>query len=116
MLVYSVVAVVADPELAQRYIQWLRDGHVEKVCEEGGALDGEVTAELDASSGVMTVVSRYHFATQAEFDAYASDEVAARLRGEFAEAFPEGVKIAGRSTVESVVWYEREDKGVTLPR
>ena len=91
MIAYMVTSEISDPDLAQRYIAWLGSGHLQDVCA-AGALDAEVTAVLDPTTGAMTVISRYHFAAREAYDAYDTGPAVA-LRAAFHEAFPEQIDV-----------------------
>jgi hypothetical protein len=82
VLVYSVHAEFADEATRERYLDWLRDGHVLAVVRAGGALSGEVTVLEDGS-----VESRYVFGSRATFDAYEAGPGVA-LRADGARRFP----------------------------
>ena len=101
VLVYTVHAEFADEATRQRYLDWLRDGHVLAVVSEGGALSGEVTvldsgpAEAsepggtsgEGGSALGAVESRYLFGSRAAFDAYEAGPGVA-LRADGARLFP----------------------------
>ena len=84
VLVYSVRAEFADEATRERYLDWLRGGHVLAVVRAGGALTGEVTVLEDGA-----VESRYLFGSRASFDAYESGPGVA-LRADAAQRFPPG--------------------------
>jgi len=111
VLVYTVHAEFADEATRERYLDWLRDGHVLAVVREGGALSGEVTV-LEAAGGsaaggsapggsalggsaLGAVESRYVFGSRAAFDAYEAGPGVA-LRADGARLFPldSGVRTA----------------------
>ena len=82
-IVYEVRTRFASPELRERYLAWLREGHLEAVVA-GGALEGEARTSDDA------VISRYRFASRAAFEAYEKGPAIA-LRAEGKALFSEGV-------------------------
>jgi hypothetical protein len=92
VLVYTVHAEFPDEVTRDRYLDWLRDGHVLAVVREGGAISGEVTVLENG-----TVESRYLFESRAAFDAYEAGPGIA-LRADGARLFPpdSGVR-TGRS-------------------
>ena len=98
-LVYEVHSRFASPALRERYLRWLREGHVEAVVR-GGALDGEVRIEPDGA-----VVSRYRFASAAAFAAYEAGAAVA-LRAEGKRLFSEGVAME-RAVTERVMGVTR---------
>jgi hydroxyacylglutathione hydrolase len=98
-LVYEVRSRFDSPALRERYLRWLREGHVQAVVE-GGALDGEVRIAPDGA-----VVSRYRFASPAAFAAYESGPAVA-LRAEGRQLFSEGV-VMERAVTERVMALSR---------
>lgn len=86
VLVYTVHAEFADEATRERYLEWLRGGHVSAVVREGGALCGEVTV-LDGGSALGAVESRYLFGSRAAFAAYEAGPGVA-LRADGARLFP----------------------------
>jgi hydroxyacylglutathione hydrolase len=98
-LVYEVRSRFVSPALRERYLRWLREGHVQAVVQ-GGAIDGEVRIEADGA-----VVSRYRFASAAAFAAYESGPAVA-LRAEGRALFSEGVFME-RAVAERVMGLSR---------
>ena len=89
---YTVIANVKSEHL-EEYLAWLKNGHVQALIDEGGALSGEVV-QLDASpEGVSRVASNYIFPSRGAVDSYAGSEVAARLRGEGVSMFMDTQKV-----------------------
>lgn len=89
---YTVIANVKTEHL-EEYLNWLRNGHVQALIDEGGALSGEVV-QLDSSpEGVSRVASNYIFPSRGVLDSYAGSEVAARLRGEGVSMFVDTKKV-----------------------
>lgn len=93
--IYAVTATLPVPEVAQAYVRWLLEGHVQEVIR-GGAASAEVV-RLDPdpsqpSGGPVLVVSRYVFPTREAYDRYAAEH-APRLRAEGLAKFGPG---AGR--------------------
>lgn len=82
-IVYEVRARFTSSALRERYLAWLRDGHLEAVVM-AGALEGEVRVSEDA------VISRYRFASRAAFDAYEAGPAIA-LRAEAKPMLAEGM-------------------------
>lgn len=83
---YSVRSTFTNAEVRADFIAWLRGGHLADVVK-AGALDAEIV-EFDAENGAIgDVETRYHFASRAAFDAYASGP-AVPLRAEGAAKFP----------------------------
>ena len=89
---YTVIANVKTEHL-EEYLCWLKNGHVQALIDEGGAVSGEVV-QLDASpEGVSRVASNYIFPSRAAVDAYAGSEVASRMRGEGVSMFVDTQKV-----------------------
>lgn len=86
-LVYTVIATV-PPAVADDYVAWLLDGHVQAVVD-GGAAHATVT-RLDGAP--VRVESRYVFETAADFARYEAT-VAPALRADGIARFvdPHGV-------------------------
>jgi hydroxyacylglutathione hydrolase len=82
-IVYEVRTRFASPELRERYLRWLHDGHLDAVID-AGALEGEARASDEG------VISRYRFASRAAFEAYQQGPAVA-LRAESKALFSEGV-------------------------
>ncbi len=101
VLVYTVHAEFADEATRERYLDWLRDGHVLAVVREGGAISGEVTVleggpaeeseprgtSGEGGSALGAVESRYLFESRAAFDAYEAGP-GVELRADGARLFP----------------------------
>ncbi len=82
-LAYTVYTTFTDPALADRWLQWLRGGHIAEVLA-GGAINAEII-ELDGPGCSFEV--RYHFPSREAFAAYERD-YAPRLRAEGWQLFP----------------------------
>ena len=83
-IAYTVRATCPTRSLADRYVAWLEDGHVDMVIR-GGA-HGATIVRLDpdagvGADGVRRVEVRYVFATRELFDRYVR-EFAPALRAE----------------------------------
>jgi hypothetical protein len=89
VVVYTVHAEFPDEGSRERYLDWLRDGHVLAVVREGGALSGEVTIGDNGA-----IESRYLFGSPAAFEAY-EQGAGVLLRADGAKRFPpeSGVRI-----------------------
>jgi len=83
---YSVRSTFTNAAVRADFIAWLKGGHLADVVK-AGAIDAEIV-EFDAEDGAIgDVETRYHFASRAAFDAYASGP-AVPLRAEGAAKFP----------------------------
>lgn len=82
-IVYQVRARFSSLEQRERYLAWLREGHLDAVVV-AGALEGEVRLSDDM------VISRYRFASRAAFEAYEQGPAIA-LRAEAKALFPDGM-------------------------
>ena len=83
---YSVRSTFTNAAVRADFIAWLKGGHLADVVR-AGAIDAEIV-EFDAVDGAIgDVETRYHFASRAAFDAYASGP-AVPLRAEGAAKFP----------------------------
>jgi hypothetical protein len=87
MLSYEVTLHVEDPSLAGALEAYMRDKHVAEVFATGCFLD----AHFEQSAGDI-YRSRYSVDSQGELDRYLAEH-ASRLRGDFLEHFPSGVRI-----------------------
>lgn len=94
-IAYTVTASLPDAAMAEAYIGWLREGHVEAVLA-GGALEGQIVL-LEGPGPQVEVETRYTFAGRGAFEAYERDH-APGLRAEGLGRFgPErGVRFARR--------------------
>lgn len=102
-IAYTVACEFTDPDVARRWLGWLRDGHLRDVCDSGAQaaravwLDGEP----------VTIEVRYRFASRAAFELYERDH-APRLRAEGLALFPLDLGLTYRRSVGEVrsVWPE----------
>lgn len=80
---YTVGVTFPDADIAPKWLDWLRNGHVAAVLQ-GGATSAEAFA-VDGTSNVFEVV--YRFPDRAAFDRY-EREFAPTLRAEGQALFP----------------------------
>jgi len=80
---YTVAVSLPDEETAERWLRWLRDGHVAEVLA-GGAMAAEIV-RCDAPAIEFEV--RYDFPSRDAFDRY-EREHAPRLRAVALRLFP----------------------------
>jgi hypothetical protein len=96
---YTVVATIADPAIADAWVNWLRNGHITDILA-AGALSAELIA-LDGGPERSFEVS-YRFASRADFARYERDH-APRLRAEGLRMFPAQARITYRRVVGDVI-------------
>ncbi|MCW5775324.1 MAG: DUF4286 family protein [Phycisphaeraceae bacterium] len=99
-IVYTVTATLPDRPTAERYLEWLKDGHVDAVVA-AGAHSAMIVRVTDPPEPIR-VETRYIFPTRRAFEEYLADHAPA-LRADGAERFgPEtGVRFT-RSVGEAV--------------
>ncbi|CAM9372949.1 unnamed protein product, partial [Ectocarpus fasciculatus] len=83
MVKYTVTATLASKDVLAQYTAWLRDGHIRRVVEEGGALQGDFS--IASGQDTVQVISSFVFPDRKACDAYING-LAVTLR-------PEGVKL-----------------------
>ncbi|HVZ93665.1 MAG TPA: DUF4286 family protein [Phycisphaerales bacterium] len=95
---YTVTAILPEETIAERYIAWLEDGHVDAVIAGGAHSATIVRLDREPSDppGVERVEVRYIFPTRAVFEKYV-EVYAPALRSE-------GIKLFGP---DSGVRFER---------
>lgn len=96
MLSYEVTIQLDDPSLANALESYMRDGHLAEVLATGCFLDGHFE---QSAPGVYR--TRYSVAAQEDLDRYV-EEHAPRLRADFQEHFPSGLRVT------RAVWSERK--------
>jgi hypothetical protein len=80
---YTVAVTFPDDETAERWLKWLRSGHVTEVLARGAS-----AAEIVRCDGpVIEYEVRYCFPSRDDFDRY-EREHAPRLRSEALRLFP----------------------------
>ncbi|MEM9293271.1 MAG: DUF4286 family protein [Acidobacteriota bacterium] len=80
---YTVAITFKDSAVAERFMAWLQDGHLQDVVD-AGALDARAVI-LDGEP--LRLEARYTFASRSAFEAYERDH-APRLREEGLTLFP----------------------------
>ena len=93
---YTVGCVIQSHDVAERWLSWLTDRHLDDVCA-AGAIDAEIV-ELDTDEDVRHFEVRYHFASRDALDTYVRDH-APRLRDEGLQLFPLELGLAYARTV-----------------
>lgn len=76
---YSVVARMPNKSLVDRYVSWLREGHIQAVLD-GGANRAAII-ECDSTEDSLRVRTLYEFPSRDAFDRYVRD-FAPTLRAE----------------------------------
>ncbi len=66
---YVVVATLPSRAVADEYIAWLKDGHVDQVIQ-GGAHAGMIVRLEPDAAGTPRVMTQYVFPTREVFDHY----------------------------------------------
>lgn len=99
---YSVVASLPDEHLAERYLGWLLDGHVQAVVA-GGALRATVLKH-DGPGGIR-IESRYRFPNRGAFDRYEREHAPA-LREDGKRRFGDAAGVSFARSIAIVVHEE----------
>lgn len=82
-IAYTVSCTFTDPDVATRWLAWLRDGHLADVVAAGA--ESAFAVRLDGEP--VRCEARYTFASRNAFEIY-EREHAPRLRAEGLELFP----------------------------
>ena len=91
-IAYTVRCAFTHSEVAEKWLDWLRDGHLKDVCDAGAEsalavkLDSP-DSQSDESSAQVVCEARYIFESREAFNAYERDH-APRLREEGLALFP----------------------------
>jgi hypothetical protein len=83
---YMVVATLPSQGVADEYVAWLEDGHVDQVVE-GGAHSAMIVRLEPDPAGHPRVMTQYVFPTREVFDHYVSHHAPA-LRADGLKRFP----------------------------
>ena len=97
-IAYTVACTFTDPEVAERWADWLRDGHLADVCV-AGAIDAQAV-KIDGEA--IRYEARYRFASRSAFEAYERDH-APQLRAEGLQKFPLELGLTYERTVGEIV-------------
>ena len=95
---YAVGVTFPNPDIAPRWLAWLRTGHVAAVMA-GGATSAEAVS-VDGTPNAFEVV--YRFPSRADFERY-EQEFAPALRAEGQSLFPASSGIVYRRTVAVII-------------
>lgn len=109
MLAYTVTATTTDPNIAQKFLDWLspdpatgRKGHAADVVHSGGLSAQVVRLDPKAPGEPITITTLYVFATAEAFAAYENGP-AIPLRAEGRELFPPDGPLKMTRTVGEMV-------------
>lgn len=73
---YAVVATLPDNQIADEYVRWLEDGHVDQVLNAGAHSAMIVRLDRAADDGLgpaeRQIMTQYIFSTREVFDRYVS--------------------------------------------
>ena len=97
-LLYSIVVTLPDAQTAERWLRWLRDGHIAEVLA-GGARAAEIV-QVEGPAHCYEV--RYRFPGRDAFARYERDH-APRLRAEGLRLFPPEKGVTYRRAVGLVL-------------
>ncbi len=97
---YTVTALLPDVVTRDRYVRWLREGHVQQVVE-GGASEA-VVVMIEEPATPLKVVCRYIFASREAFQRYTTEH-APKLRTEGLRLFGPELGVSFERSVGSVV-------------
>lgn len=87
-IAYTVRCSFTDVEVAERWLAWLQDRHLQDVCDAGAESGDVVRLDGDGSEDGSTICeARYTFASRQAFSDYEKHH-APRLRQEGLELFP----------------------------
>lgn len=101
---YTVTCTISDRQVADRWLAWLADGHLEDVCRAGASSAQVFRMDVEKGSAESRYEVRYIFASREAFESYERDH-APRLREEGLSLFPLHLGLAYQRTVgETVVF------------
>lgn len=87
-IAYTVRCRFTDAAVAEKWLDWLRDGHLQDVCDAGAESAYAVRMDLEPGSTDAAVCeARYTFPSRNAFEIYEADH-APRLREEGLTLFP----------------------------
>ena len=98
---YTVTARFERQDLADEFVDWLRNGHMQALLR-GGADRAELVRGSEPEDEQPTVTARYRFPNRAVFDAYLQDH-APRLQEEGLEKFPTSRGVAFSRSVGEIL-------------
>lgn len=103
-VMYAVTATLPTSRLADEYVHWLCDGHVEQVLRGGAhsAMIVRLEPSPDQPAGSYRVMTQYIFPTRAAFDEYLR-EYAPALRADGLRRFGPERGVAMTRVVGTVV-------------
>ena len=98
---YMVIATLPSTTVADEYVSWLEDGHVDQVVKRGAHSAMIVRLDSD-SAGKPRVMTHYVFATREVFDHYVAQHAPA-LRADGLKRFPPERGISFARSVGEIV-------------
>lgn len=101
---YCVIAILRDESVLTEYLTWLNSGHVQAVCDQGGATKCLVSV-LDSDDDVVRVESAYTFPSFEKYETYCKD-IAPSLRPEGIRLFVDTGKVTKFERVTGKVHFE----------
>jgi hypothetical protein len=99
-IAYTVTALLPDAVTRDRYVRWLREGHIQQVVA-GGAKEAVVVA-VDEPPRPLKVVCRYIFANREAYDQYVTEH-APKLRAEGMALFGPELGVSFERSVGKVI-------------
>lgn len=103
---YSVVATLPNQKIADEYVTWLEDGHVDAVIDAGAHSAMIVRMEREAGDGLAAdarqVMTQYVFSTREVFERYVAT-AAPTLRAEGMKLFGPERGVTMRRTIGRIV-------------
>lgn len=97
---YTVTALLPDTVTRDRYIRWLREGHIQQVVS-GGAKEAAVVV-IEEPARPLKVVCRYIFENREAFNRYVADH-APKLRAEGMALFGPELGVSFERSVGSII-------------
>lgn len=99
---YRVTAEILAIDYLEEYVEWLKNGHVQAVCD-AGATHADVSLLDDDDSNLIRVVSAYIFPSREALEAYFKGP-AITLREEGVKLFVETGKIRFSRTIGDILY------------
>lgn len=97
---YTVTALLPDTVTRDRFVRWLREGHIQQVV--GGGAKEAVVVVVEEPATPLKVVCRYIFASREAFDLYQTNH-APKLRAEGLRLFGPELGVSFERSVGKVI-------------